>query len=210
MASQPVATTSSEPEIAAALVRRVAEEDREAEAEVVDRYARGLRFTLMRLTRDHALREDLEQETMQLVLIKLRNREIQKPESLGSFIAMIARNLFLEHKRKQKRHGELAFQPDQDAHDVGTDDPSEAYLDAERNQMVRQLVGEMKHDRDRQILFKYYIEQQDSVSICSDLGIESRIFKQTLHRARQRFKELWDRHIRHQNHHLHRQTYGGS
>lgn len=183
----------TEAKVARALVAKIAAGDRLAETELVERYSRGLAFCLLRLTQDPALREDLQQETLHLTLVKLRNGELTKPESLGSFIAAMGRNLFLDHVRKKKRHGEVALSPQDTDMPADTSNPGQALLTNERAQMVRRVIGDLKHERDRHILYLYYVNQQDGESICRQLGIEKSIFKQCLHRARQRFKQLWQR-----------------
>jgi RNA polymerase sigma-70 factor (ECF subfamily) len=55
---------------------------------------------------------------------------------------------------------------------------------------VRRLIGELDTDRDRQILYRFYIAEEDKERICADLELSSLHFNRVLFRARQRFKEL--------------------
>ncbi len=45
-------------------------------------------------------------------------------------------------------------------------------------------------DRDRQILYRFYIAEEDKERICADLDLSSLHFNRVLFRARQRFKDL--------------------
>jgi len=63
----------------------------------------------------------------------------------------------------------------------------------EEAEMVRRLIGELPTDRDRQLLLRFYVGEEDKERICADLGLDSLHFNRVLFRARQRFKELLER-----------------
>ena len=50
----------------------------------------------------------------------------------------------------------------------------------------------MKSARDRQVLFRFYIAEENKEDICSDLGLSSLHFNRVLFRARERFRELYE------------------
>jgi RNA polymerase sigma-70 factor (ECF subfamily) len=180
-----------EGEIAAALVRRIRSGDRRAESELVERYSRGLLFFLRRTTRSPTLSDDLHQETFRIALERLRRDGLGEPEKLSSFLLGTARNLFLGDYRKRARRGE-----DLAATEAAADplDPRpgqlDSYLRREQAASVQRLIAELPTDRDRQVLLRFYVAEEDKESICSDLGLSSLHFNRVLFRARQRFKEL--------------------
>jgi len=187
----PVTEETPEPEIAAGLVRRIGSGDATAEEELVRRYSRGLLFHLRRMTADPDLSDDLHQETFRVVLERLRGGAIADPERLSGFILGTGRNLFLGGWRKRTRRGE------RDAVDVAEleilDDapgPLDQVLREEELGEVRRLLGELATDRDRQVLFRFYVAEEAKERICADLGLSSLHFNRVLFRARQRFKDL--------------------
>jgi RNA polymerase sigma-70 factor (ECF subfamily) len=187
----PVSEETPEPEVAAGLVRRIGSGDATAEEELVRRYSRGLLFHLRRMTADPDLSDDLHQETFRVVLERLRGGAIADPERLSGFILGTGRNLFLGGWRKQTRRGE------RDAVDVAEleilDDapgPLDQVLREEELGEVRRLIGELATDRDRQLLFRFYVAEEAKERICADLGLSSLHFNRVLFRARQRFKDL--------------------
>jgi RNA polymerase sigma-70 factor (ECF subfamily) len=177
--------------IAAGIVRRIRSGDRNAEEEMVRRYSRGLLFHLRRMTGDPALSDDLHQETFRVVLERLRGEGIGEPERLAGFILRTGRNLFLGSYRKRERRGEGASL-DNDAVEVSDPAPGQlsTILRDEEIREVRRLIGELGTGRDRQILFRFYVAEEDKERICSDLDLSTLHFNRVLYRARQRFKEL--------------------
>jgi RNA polymerase sigma-70 factor, ECF subfamily len=178
-----------EAEIAAELARRVRLGDRAAEEEVVHRYSRGLLFHLRRMSGDDALADDLHQEAFRVVLERLRGKGLAEPERLAGFILRTGRNLFLGAWRKRSRHGDNVDPGEMELPDPAPD-PLDEVVREEEVRSVRRLIGELGTDRDRQILFRFYVAEDDKEHICEDLGLSSLHFNRVLFRARQRFKDL--------------------
>ena len=55
------------------------------------------------------------------------------------------------------------------------------------------MLAELKNDRDREILSRHYISGEDKEDICRDLELSDLHFNRVLFRARQRYKELFER-----------------
>lgn len=179
-----------EAEIAADLVRRVQRGDPRAENELVERYSRGLLFFLRRTTHDATLSEDLHQETFRIALERLRGGGLDDPEKLSGFLLRTARNLFIGHYRKRTRRNEV--QEPEEPIDPPAEGPGQldVLLRHEQTTAVQRLIRELPTDRDRQILLRFYVGEEDKEAICADLGLSSLHFNRVLFRARQRFKDL--------------------
>lgn len=174
------------------LVERIQSGTPHAEDELVRHYQPGIKYHLWRMSRDPDLSEDLLQETLRLVLEKIKNHEIKQPRALNQFVHHIAKNLFIAHIRKQKRRGDVPLDP---AHQDRVDpkaSPQELMERAEEINLVRQVVGKLKSKRDRLILFRFYLEQKAKHLICEELGMDGNTFNSVLSRARFRFKALWE------------------
>jgi len=182
-----------EAEIASDLVRRIAAGDLSAETELVERYGRGLIYLLRRLGAPPPLAEDFHQETFRIALERLRRRELAEPARLAGFLCGIARNLALAERRKTARR-RTEGDDDELAQAVN---PSPSQLSSvlldEEAETVRRLIGELPTDRDRQLLLRFYVGEEEKERICADLGLDSLHFNRVLFRARQRFKELLER-----------------
>jgi len=172
------------------LVRRIRQGDRQAEDELVRRYRRGVSVILRRAGSDASAVGDLSQETFRLALEKIRKGDIREPEKLSGFICALARNLAIEHFRKGSAR-RISGPPDESALASPALDPLEDLLRTERAALVRRVLSEMPADRDRQILFRFYIEEEEKGAICRDLGLTSLHFNRVLFRARERYRELY-------------------
>ena len=178
------------------LVRRIVAGDRQAESELIDRFGEGLLFLLRRWTRDPVTAEDLYQETVRLALEKIRRGEVREPDKLPGFLRSLAKNLSIHHYRR----GSVRDERERDFEEVGADvvasqDPMDQLtrlLRAEKAALVRRVIGEMPVERDRQVLFRFYLGEEDKERICADLGLTGPEFNVVLFRARQRYRKLFE------------------
>jgi RNA polymerase sigma-70 factor, ECF subfamily len=182
----------AEAEVATDLVRRIAAGDAAAEAQLVERYSRGVLYLLRRLGAAPELADDFHQETFRIVLERLRRRGLEQPAALVGFLHGTARHLILAERRKA---GRLRTGDDEVLAAATHPAPSQLHtvLLDEEAALVRQLIGELQTDRDRQILLRYYVAEEEKESICADLRLERLHFNRVLFRARQRFRQLMER-----------------
>jgi len=179
---------SEERQAASLLVSRVKNGEPEAEAAMVERYSRGLRYLLRRRTRSAQLAEDFLQETWAIALVKIREKGLDNPGRLAGYLAGIANNLALGEQRRVKRQRTavnseiVALIPDE------SENPFRQAARAETCQQVQDLLGDLKKERDREILQRFYVQEEDKESICRRLGVDSVHFNRVLYRARQRMK----------------------
>jgi|SRR4051812_28122294 len=182
-----------EAEKAVAIARRIHAGDADAERELVERYSQGLLYHLRQMTRDPFRADDLHQETFRVVLLRLRSGALEQPEKLGGFILRTGRNLALGDYRRHARRGdfapaELPAEPP---------DPAPGQLDRvlrrETAEAVQQLIAELGSERDREVLLRFHVAEEEKETICADLGLTTLQFNVVLFRARQRFKELVER-----------------
>ncbi|HEY2290301.1 MAG TPA: sigma-70 family RNA polymerase sigma factor [Thermoanaerobaculia bacterium] len=172
------------------LVARVRAGDPRAEERIVELYGRGVAVILDRHTNGRPEAEDLFQDTFRLCLEKLRRGELREPAKLPGFLAQIARSLAIEHYRKLARRKTDA---DSDAildAVASSESPLAGLLARENAALVRHVLQELANERDRQILLRFYIAEEDKDRISADYGLSSLQFNRVLHRARQRYKEL--------------------
>jgi RNA polymerase sigma-70 factor (ECF subfamily) len=173
------------------LVARIRAGDRQAEDELVRRFHRGVTVVLTRSSRDPSVVDDLHQDTFRIALEKIREGAVREPEKISGFIASVARNLVIEHFRKVSTR-QLSGAPEEIGLASPDPDALEGMLEAERAAIVRRVLSEMRSQRDRRILFRFYIAEDEKEAICRDLGLSSLHFNRVLFRARERYRELYE------------------
>ncbi len=179
-----------EAQVSADLVLRIGKGEREAEQQMVARYSRGLLFLLRRKANDPELALDLAQDTFRIALEKLRVSSIEEPGRLAAYLRGIALKLLVGQRRKDARR---ATSPDSEAiervadHAVG---PFDRVSAEQAQRAVRALLEELPVARDREILTRWYLKEEEKDYICERLGVDSLHFNRVLFRAKQRFREL--------------------
>jgi RNA polymerase sigma-70 factor, ECF subfamily len=179
-----------EAQLSAELVKRIGEGDRRAEEEFVRRYQRGLIYLLRRRTGDPQLALDLAQDTFRIAIEKLRQSPIEQVDRVGAYLRGTALNLMSADRRKNTRRATTA---DSEAIDAVADDaagPFDHVSSEQVQRVVRTLLNELPVQRDREILIRTYLEDQDKSLICEALGVDSAHYNRVLFRAKQRFREL--------------------
>jgi RNA polymerase sigma-70 factor (ECF subfamily) len=174
------------------LVSRIRAGDRQAEAELVERYSRGVMIIIRREVHDTVAVEDIYQEGFRIVLEKIRRGDVREPEKLSGFVCGVARNLVIDHFRRATRQENNAVIDEAVSIPHPAPDQLQELLRKEKADLVRQVLKGMSNERDIQALYRFYIADDDKEQICADLGLTSLHFNRVLHRARERFRELYE------------------
>ena len=163
-----------------------------SESTFITRYRAGLVLMLEQRTRDRARAEDLAHDTLVTVLAKLRKSGIDDPEALTSFVYQTAKFIHIGWLRKKSNQVELQESFDMEpTREVG----QETHLiQQQQSHLATLLINEMPVQRDREILFRFYVHEQAKPLICEALELSSQHFDRVLNRARRRFKEMVNRH----------------
>jgi RNA polymerase sigma-70 factor, ECF subfamily len=150
-----------------------------------DRTARGVWAYLSHITGDQSAADDLLQEVYYRFL---RARvSFDDDAHRRNYLFRIATNLARDRKRRQDA-GPRMVEVDADAHPAAPSDEDRI----ERQSAVRTTLRRMKR-RDRELLWLAYAEGSTHDEIADALGLRARSVKVLLHRARQRFREVFRR-----------------
>ena len=181
---------SNETELAD-LVRRIIVGDVRAEEEVVRRYKDGVAIIIRRIVQSRSITEDLSQETFKKALEKIRHGDVREPERLSGFICSMAKNLALDYVRKEKKATkETGVEKPEQIPDPAPDQ-FDQLLRKERARIIRRVIDELKVKRDRELILRYFIAEQDKDQICAELGLTRGQFNGVIFRALKRYKELY-------------------
>lgn len=180
----------SEVVTASLLAARIAEGDSAAEVEMVRLYEPGMRQILRARTDSPSDIDDLVNQVWMLALPKLRKGELNDlralPAYLNTFTRRVARNYLRHSSRTMQSTNACIFEQQASPNDG----PYSKCQWREAIETVAILLDTLSVDRDRQILERFLVHEEDKNDICNDLGLESEHFNKVLYRARLRFKEL--------------------
>jgi RNA polymerase sigma-70 factor (ECF subfamily) len=179
-----------EARVAATIVQGIRAGDGGAESRLVERYSSGLRYLLIRRIRDEERARDLLQDTFYIAISKLRKTDLENPERLAGYLRGIAIRVALNAGRRRQRE---PYGMEIDAIAQIPDREPGQFEQVAREQTlaaVQKLLKTMPMKRDRELLTRYYVQDQDKREICDALGLDSLHFNRVLFRAKKRFRKL--------------------
>ncbi len=150
----------------------------------------GLRLLIMRRIGDPNIAADLLSEAICITWEKWQANEIERPDQIAGYIFRVAVNLLRNHRRSMSERREARADVSQlDA--LATEDQSrDSWIEQQMAAQVKRIIKGMSTTRDRIILTRFYLDEEDKDSICRDLALDSLQFDKVLHRARTRLREL--------------------
>jgi RNA polymerase sigma-70 factor (ECF subfamily) len=171
-------------------IARIAAGDRAAETEFVRRYQRGVQVLVRRHCRPgDPIVEDIAQDVLARVLERLRAGAIRDAASLPAYVqttVVYATSAEYRSRRPTESVDAIAQLP-------AADSPVNSLTSAQLRQTLTALLAELPLARDRELLTRFYLDDEDKDNVCRDLGIDSAHFRRVAFRARERFRELLDR-----------------
>ena len=144
--------------------------------------------------------EDLTQETLHIVVERVRAKTIDDPRKVFAFAAATARNLALNAARKVLRQqtvvdselvDELAQNMEMEQNELSDSD------DRHLAESVAALLEELPTERDRTLLMRFYLDGTDKQQLCQELGLSPKHFDRVLMRARSRLRVIIERRAPH-------------
>lgn len=154
---------------------------------IVTEYA-GLRLLLQRRTRDPDLAADLLNEAICISWEKWRAGQIAHPAQIAGYVYQVAMNLLRNWRRSAGERSDRRADPR--TLDTLAGAAQEDALEESLTSKVLRIVDGITPARDRAVIVRFYLEEEDRQSICADLGLTGEQFTKILHRARRRLREL--------------------
>jgi RNA polymerase sigma-70 factor (ECF subfamily) len=171
-------------------VARVAAGDKNAEREFIVHYQQGIRVLVRRYCRsDDVAVEDLAQDVLLRVLERLRAGAIRDSAALPAYIqATIVHATSAEYRNRRPTEPAESIE-----HIAAVGSPPEQFSGAQLRQTLYTLLTELPVARDRELLKRFYLDEEDKEDVCRQLGIDDAHFHRVVFRARERFRALLDR-----------------
>ena len=133
--------------------------------------------------------EDVRQETFSRVIAILRrDGGVKQPERFGAFVNSVCKNVYFENHRESYKS-----QPLLDRHLESADkivDLEKSLITRETKERVREILEEMS-PKDRDLLRAIFLEEGSKDEVCRRFGVDRDYLRVRLHRAKERFKEVY-------------------
>lgn len=185
----PGASLPEAPNNWAELVERIHNNDASGMEELYRVFARGIRFYLCRQLGPQEL-DDRVHDTFLIVVQAIRRGDLREPERLMGFVRTVVRRQVAAHidELVHSRREEVEI-------DVNTRLPDHAWnpeqsLASRENIALMRRVLEQLSQRDREILVRFYLQEESQDQICRDMELTETQFRLLKSRAKARFGEL--------------------
>ena len=171
------------------LVARVEASEPEGMEELYGLFYKGVRFYLCRQLGPQEL-DDKVHDTFLIVVQAIRRGDLREPERLMGFVRTVVRRQVAAHIECTVHQRRNAADLDGDlAVTDGARNPEEKILDQERVQIMHRLLRNISR-RDREILTRFYIDEQPQDRICEEMNLTENQFRLLKSRAKSRFSEI--------------------
>ena len=177
-----------------AYVDRLREGDASTEQHFVAYFEQLLRIKLRSrlLTSDKV--DDLRQETFIRVIANLRkDGGVRQPERFGAYVNSICNHVLQEFYRSSAKNAKN--QTMEDAHMEIPDkvlDLEGMLVTKQSAEQVRRILSAMPK-RDRDLLRAIFLEEKEKDSVCRELGVDREYLRVLVHRAKDKFKALYEK-----------------
>ncbi len=152
-------------------------------------FSRGVRFYLCRQLGPQDL-DDTIHDVYVIITQSIRNGELRDPERLMGYVRTIIRRQVAGHidhvVEQRRRQGSLEFERDMSDHQL---DPERRIIQRQRQELALRILQSL-HQREREVLVRFYLEEQAPGEICREMDLTQTQFRLIKSRAKARFGEL--------------------
>ncbi len=172
-----------------ALVAKIQSGDQSGMEELYRLFSRGIRFYLCRQLGPQEI-DDRLHETFLIVVQAIQRGDLRDPERLMGFVRTVVRRqvaAYIDeavHTRREQVDLELGVRV-ADRRQT----PEEQVMKQQRVELMRVVLGAISK-RDREILTRFYIQEQPQEQICTEMNLSETQFRLLKSRAKARFGEL--------------------
>jgi len=154
----------------------------------------GLRLLILRRTGDPDVAADLLSEAICITWEKWQANRIESPDRIAGYVFQVAVNLLRNYRRTISNRPQSRVDASQLDEIPDEEMSRNRLIEQEIAAKVRKIIQSMSMPRDREILTRFYLQEEDKESICRDLELDALQFDKVLHRARQRLRKLIETH----------------
>jgi len=177
----------------AEIVARIRDGDAAAMEELYAIFARGIRYFLLRNLGSEEL-DDRVHDCFVIVTEAIQNGELRDPARLMGYVRTVVKRQIasaidtaVDQRRTHVDYDETMF----GVTDFNND-PEQSIISRQRSEIARKVMLSISR-RDREILDRFYVQEQTQEQICHEMGLSATQFRLLKSRAKTRFGNLGKR-----------------
>jgi RNA polymerase sigma factor (sigma-70 family) len=194
--TRPDALTGSEPQEPSwsGLVDRVRAGDPAGLEQLYAVFIKGVRFFLWRQFGPQDL-DDKVHDVFLIITQSIQRGELREPERLMGYVRTVVRRQVAAHidSAVAARRTQQSIDPAMTLSDREPD-PERRVLEKENQDVAMRMLGALPK-RDREVLIRFYLQEQTAEEICRELNLTHTQFRLIKSRAKARYGELGRRRL---------------
>lgn len=174
----------------AQLVARIHDGDPTAMEELYSIFGKGIRYFLLRnLGVDEV--DDRVHDCFLIVTQAIQNGELRDPARLMGYVRTVVKRQIAAtiETAVSRRRNEVDYEESLFTLMDWKGDPEHSMLQQQRTEIARKVLKNVSR-RDREILDRFYVQEQPQEKICEEMGLSYNQFRLLKSRAKARFGEL--------------------
>ena len=157
-------------------------------------FSKGIRFYLCRQLGPQDL-DDKVHDIFLIITQSIQKGELREPERLMGYVRTIVRRQVAAHidgvVQARRNYTDLEFGLTlSDQHP----NPERHLIDRQNTELARRILSSL-HKRDREVLIRFYLQEQTPTQICTEMELTETQFRLIKSRAKARFGELGKRRL---------------
>ena len=161
-------------------------------------FVKGVRFFLWRQLGPQDL-DDKVHDVFLIITQSIRRGELREPERLMGYVRTVVRRQVAAHidSAVHARRNQQSIDPAMTLSDHQPD-PERRAIEKENQDVAMRMLGGLPK-RDREVLVRFYLQEQSAEEICRDLKLTETQFRLIKSRAKARYGELGRRRFSQRN-----------
>jgi RNA polymerase sigma factor (sigma-70 family) len=177
----------------AGIVTRIRDGDASAMEELYAIFAKGIRYFLLRNLGADDL-DDRVHDCFVIVAEAIRKGDLRDPARLMGFVRTVVKRQIAANIENavHRRRNQVEYEESMFSISDWKADPEQSLLARQRSEIARRVMTGISR-RDREILQRFYVDEQPQEQICQEMDLTYNQFRLLKSRAKARFGELGKR-----------------
>jgi RNA polymerase sigma-70 factor (ECF subfamily) len=158
--------------------------------ELIKQHYTGLYTLLHRRIRDGNIAQEILNEAVATAIAHSRDGRVSDQTRIAGYVYRVALNLYRNYRREYANRPGVHATGEEIEQLPAQRVAEEAAVDSSILRQVVSIISSLPTARDREIVKRFYLDEEDKAEICRSLGLTPLHFDRVIFRARQRMRSL--------------------